>query len=268
MEEFKFGPRDLVVLRQQDNLPVRLTEGYIVGPLGSVGWPELESTASQMIRALVSILELPENGLMIEEFSGLTPPFSAVGLVISATLGEAGDAVLERAEDIREVAQSYLALIQRRAKGGQGDLLGGVGRIDTSIDVRLQAQAQADLVAIGGKPIKTPMVLEFGANKLVLSGSFGAKPPQPRKSPERYQMVGRVVGLNSNRKRLQVFSEGEVEIECDPNRFAHRLRDAIHTPRTFVFGVLRSADAKGKEQQVLTDVEEIESPPDDPESLI
>ena len=268
MEESKLGPRGLIVLRQQDNLPVRLADGYVVGPLGSVGWPELESTATKIISALVSILDLPDGVLMIEEFSGLTPPFSPVGLVISATPGDAGNVALERAEEIREVAQSYLTLIQRGAREGQGDLLGAVGQMGSSIVIRLKEQAQADLAEFGGRPIKAPMVVEFGLDKLVLSGNFGAKPPQPRKPPERFEMVGRVVGLNSHHKRLQLFSGEEVEIECDPNRFAHRLRDAIHTPRTFVFGVLRSADGKGREQLVLTDVEEIESPPDDPESLI
>lgn len=268
MEEFKLGPRDLVVLRQRDSLPVRLTDGYVVGPLGSVGWPELESTAAQIIRAIVSILELPEDGLMIEEFSGLTPPFSPVGLVISATPGEVGDVVLERAEEIRNVVQSYLTLIQRGARDGQGELLGGVSQMDSSINVRLKAQAKSDLAEIGGRPIKTPMVVEFGLDKLVLTGNFGAKPPQPRKPPERFEVQGRVVGLNSHRKRMHVFFAEEIEIECDPNQFAHRLRDAIHTPRSFVFGVLRSTDAKGREQLVLTDVEELESPPGDPEFLI
>jgi hypothetical protein len=178
------------------------------------------------------------------------------------------DTKVERTGEIRSVAQDYLTRIQRAARDGQCDLLGCVSKFGKSVEVRLQEKVQTDLAEIGGKPIKTAMVLEFGSDKLMLSGYFGAKPAQPRKSPERYERVGRVVGLNSHRKRLQVFSSEEIEFECDPNQFAHHLRDAIHTPRCFVFGVLRSTDAKGREQLVLTDAEEIDSPPGDPESLI
>lgn len=267
MEESNLGPRSLVVLRQQDIVPVRLAGPHVVSPSGSVVWTEMEIIATIIITAVVSILGLPDNGHKIERFSGLTPPNSPVGIVISATQDEVGDAVLEQVVEIRSVAQEYLKRIQEGGRIGQSDLLGSASKFDKSLEARLQAQVLTDLAEIGGKPIKAAMVLEFGSENLILRGKLGEKPPQAPKAPERFETVGRVVGLNSHRKRLHIFSTEEIEIECDPTLFASLLRDAIHTPRCFVFGVLHSADAKGREQLVLTDVKEIDSPPDDPQSL-
>ena len=113
MKEFELGPRGLIVLRQQDNLPVRMTDGFVVGPLGSVDWPELESIATKIISALVPILELSDGAFMMEEFFGVTPPISPVGLVIAGTPGEAGDAALGRAETAAPAAGG--------SSGGKGE---------------------------------------------------------------------------------------------------------------------------------------------------
>lgn len=108
------------------------------------------------------------------------------------------------------------------------------------------------------------MMLEAESTKLLLSGFYAAKPAVPRKPPQRFELVGRVVGLNSYRKRAYALSMDNVEseLECDPNRFAHKLRDAIHTLRSFAFDVTRNFDGRGREQLVLTDVNEIEGSSD------
>jgi len=271
MENYVLGTRDILVLRQQDNLPIRLMREYVLGPLGSVHWECLETTAMQIIRAVSSALELPEEALVMEEFSGLAVPSSPVGLLISAAPGKVGDLALEQVELIRAVAQSYLKQLKNGESAAQGefDFTAVVGA-ESPVRRSLQERVHADLAMLGGKPIRTPMVLESGAAKLLLAGAYAAKPVVPRKPPERFELVGRVVGVNSHHKRATAFTTGndEIELECDPNRFAHQIRDAIHTPRRFVFGVLRNFDGKGREQLVLTDVAEIDAPLPDPDSLI
>lgn len=271
MDTYILGKRDVLVLRQHDKLAIRVTDGYVVGALGSVNWDGLEKTATQIIRAVSAILDLPEEALVIEEFSGLEVPRSMVGLVISAAPNPAGNLALEKVDIIRAVAQSYLQQLNKGSSSGQGELIEATtAELEPSIDQRAQERACADLAVVGGKTIKTPMVLEYGEGKLLLAGAFAAKPTLRRKPAERFDFVARVVGLNSHHKLASALvADGhEIELECDPDRFAHRLRDSIHTPQQFKFAVLRNFDGKGREQLVLIDAAEIEMPVPAPDCLI
>lgn len=165
----------------------------------------------------------------------------------------------------------YLRLLVDGLPKGQGELLiNDISCANPSVSERLNEVVQTDLAVVGGKPIRTPMLIGSGSATLLLEGAYAAKPAVPRKSPERIEFTGRIVGLNSIHKRASVFNaaDGEIEFDCDPNRFASQIRNAIHTTRYFVIGVMRNFDGKGREQLVLTDVLEIEPPSPAPDSLV
>lgn len=255
------NPRSILVLRQKDDLPVRVAGEYVVGPLGSVQWRELENNAIRIIRAITSTLAIPTETLFIEEFSGLSSPFSPVGLSISASPGAAGDALLERANEVRAIAQTYQKEIQKSARMGQESLLNSPAALNSEVEWRLKERVQNDLTVIGGKHIRRPMVLETGPDdKLILSGRFGPRPPVQRKPPVMIKIVGTIAGIRTYHKLIEILvNECKVEeFGCDPNKFAHKLREAVYTPRRFEFSILVTTDAKGKMQRELFHPHEIE----------
>jgi hypothetical protein len=99
-----------------------------------------------------------------------------------------------------------------------------------------------------------------GKQALKVNGSFAAKPPMPRLPSATLEVCGQVAGLRSTRKDLMILmGDGdEMDIGCDPDRFASLLRNAIHTNRRFKFSIAVGKDARGRDERMLLNAEEIE----------
>ena len=261
---FALGDRDIYALRQKQNLPVSHRGSLDLAEWASVAWPILHKSASAINEALCGAFDLPRDVLKVSEFHMEFEGEVSVGLIVSLLPGDVGDELASTVTKIRAAADFYSTLIFAGIdQHHQTSLLAvRMEELDETTRERLQASAHKFLLESGGTKISTPLVADFGDSPLIVSGAFAKKPPRPRLPPSKLEVSGSVAGLRSTRKELYILPDtgSELSLQCDPNTFAHRLRNAIHTRRYFNFTLLVDEDANGVVQHILHDFTEIEIP--------
>lgn len=246
---------------QQQLLAVTLCDKKVFGDWESVGWKQLVQTANDIVSAISIGFGLDPIAFQLKLFNRMDGTVAQVGLDVTAVANAQGDRVIEQKTEINLAVQYFLGLLQGTSDSKQDDWLSVAGKLDVDVVNRLESFAMDHLSAHGGKAIHVPMDIAVGDQNLRLNGFFAAKPPLPRLPSATVEVCGLVAGLRSTRKDLSILMDAgdEMDTGCDPDRFASRLRDAIHTNRRFKFFVAVGKDARGRDERILLDVEEIEA---------
>lgn len=255
------GARTLFGVCQQQLLAVTRCDKKVFGDWESVGWKQLVQTAKDIVDAISIGFCLDPAAFQLRLFNRMDGTVAQVGLDVTAVANSQGDLAIEQKAVIGLAVQYFLGLLQGTSDSKQGDWLSVKGKLDVEVVSRLESFAVDYLSVYGGKTIHVPMGIVVDDQTLRLNGSFAAKPPLPRLPSAIIEVCGLVAGLRSTRKDVSILMDAgdEMDTGCDPDRFASRLRDAIHTSRRFRFFVAVGKDARGRDERILLDVEEIEA---------